>query len=534
MASQTIKVPDIGEYSNVDVIEIMVAVGDSVEEETPLIALETDKATMEVPAPMAGVVKKITVKEGDKVSEGDVILEVEAAGVASGPDKAEASAVSDPKTEVLAATSGSAPQPVAVPDIGEYSNVDVIEVCVAVGDEIKEEQPLLVLETDKATMEVPSSVAGKVTELKVKEGDKISQGDVILMATVVGGVNESASAKTEHAPVGDKPAADSKPEPSAQPAAVSEPTETVAPSGDVHAGPAVRRFARELGVDLSRVSGSGRKGRLTKEDVQKFVKSVMQGQGGSASAGGASFELLPDPVVDFAKFGEIETQPLSRIKKISGANLARNWVRVPHITFFEDADITGMEAFRKDKKTAAEKAGVKLTPMPFLVKAVAKALLDFPNVNSSLTADGEGQVLKKYVHVGFAVDTPKGLVVPVVRDADKKGLFEIAADMMDLIARGRKGQLKPADMQGGCFTISSLGNIGTTGFAPIVNMPEVGILGVSKAAMKPVFDGKDGFIPRLMLPISLSVDHRVVDGAEAGQFIATVAKYLSDLRELLL
>lgn len=525
MALEDIKVPDIGEYSNVDVIEVMVAVGDTFEPETPLIALETDKATMEVPSPVAGVVKKLIVKEGDKVSEGDVILAVQtqAAAEAAPVDKTQTPAKAQSQPTLAAAGDQ---QPVKVPDIGEYSDVDVIEVMVSVGDVIEPEQALIALETDKATMEVPAERGGKVVALKVKEGDKVSQGDVILM---VEATSASAEQPTE------QPA--SQPETEAVPAAVAQPAsapvaETIsAPSGDVHAGPAVRRFARELGVDLAKVTGSGRKGRIITEDVQQFVKSVMQSQGGGAA--GASLGLLPDPVVDFAKFGEIETQPLSRIKKISGANLARNWVRVPHITFFEDADITEMEAFRKAKKVDAEKAEVKLTPMPFLIKAVAKALQEFPDVNSSLSADGENLIVKKYVHVGFAVDTPNGLVVPVVRDADKKGLFDIARDMMDLISRGRKGQLKPTDMQGGCFTISSLGNIGTKGFAPIVNMPEVGILGVSKASMQPVYDGNQ-FVPRLMLPLSLSVDHRVVDGAQAGQFIVAIGKYLSDLRELLL
>jgi len=545
MAAKEVKVPDIGDYKNVDVIEVNVKPGDSIQAEDPIVTLETDKATMEVPAPFAGVVKDVKVKEGSKVSEGDLLITVEAEGEAATEDKAEAPAEPKaeekavekteeaPKAEKKPAASGGT-QEVKVPDIGDYKNVDIIEVNVSVGDTVTKEQPLITLETDKATMEVPSPADGKVKDIKVKEGGKVSQGDVILTLEGSGGT-EAPAAKAETPE--EQPAAakeEKAPAPAEKPAEQKEAAPSADADADLYASPSVRRLVREFDLDVSKITASGRKGRLTKEDVQSYVKNAMQ-SGGAVTSGGASLGLLPDPIVDFAKFGEVETQPLSRIKKISGANLARNWVRVPHIFFFEDADITDLEAFRAAKKQEAEKAGVKLTPVPFLVKAVAKALTKFPNVNSSLSADGQNQVLKKYVHVGVAVDTPNGLMVPVIRDADKKSILEIGADLMALIQKARDGKLSGADMQGGCFTISSLGGIGTTGFTPIVNMPEVAILGVSKAAMKPVYDeSTGGFVARLMMPLSLSVDHRVVDGAEAGQFIVAVAKYLSDLKEILL
>lgn len=531
MSITQINVPDIGEYSDVDVIEILVSVGDHIEAEDSIVTLETDKATMEIPSPAAGTVKEIVVKEGDKVSEGSVLIQLEDAGNSIESDSAseataDGSAQSDP-TETQSETSGTAStEPVVIPDIGEYSDVDVIEVHVKAGDQIELEAPLVTLETDKATMEIPAAVAGVVAEVSVKEGDKVSQGDVIAMLRSAGG---------QAKPTADTPKSDTAssqqvdtPKIEAEPA-----SEANVDNSSAHASPAIRRLARELGVDLAQVTATGRKGRVLENDIKKHVKAIMQGQGSTAGSSGAGLGLLPDPVVDFAKFGQVETKVLPRIKKISGANLARNWIRVPHITFFEDADITDLEAFRKDKKAAAEKVGVKLTPVPFIVKAVAKALTEFTNVNSSLSADGESQVFKQYVHVGVAVDTPNGLMVPVIRDADKKSIYQIAADLIELSGKARQGKLTSADMQGGCFTISSLGGIGTTGFMPIVNMPEAAILGVSKAAIKPVYDGAN-FIPRLMLPLSLSADHRLVDGAEAAQFLVAVARYLSDLRELVL
>jgi len=522
--AEDIKVPDIGEYSNVDVIEIMVQPGDTVAAEDSLIALETDKATMEIPAPKAGVVKAVTVKEGDKVSEGDVILSLEAEGSSAEAAPAETAVPAEASSSAPASSSG-APQVVNVPDIGEYSDVEVIEVLIKPGDELQEEASMVTLETDKATMDIPAPFAGTVAEVKLQEGDKVSQGDLIAMMTPAG-----ASPAAAPEPVAEKAAPAPAPEKTA-PAAAPQATPAVT-GGKAHASPAMRRLARELGVsELATVPATGRKGCITEEDLKQFVKGIVQS---AQSGGGAGLGLLPDPVVDFAKFGDIETQPLPRIKKISGDNLARNWVRVPHITFFEDADITELEAFRKGKKAAAEKAGVKLTPVPFIVKAVAKALSEFPNVNSSLSADGASQVFKQYVHVGVAVDTPKGLMVPVIRDADQKGIYDIARDLMEYSTQAREGKLKPESMQGGCFTISSLGGIGTKYFAPIVNMPEAAILGVSKADMKPIYDGNGGFTPRLMLPLSLSADHRVIDGAEAGKFIVTVAQYLSDIKELVL
>lgn len=426
-------------------------------------------------------------------------------------------------------------QEVRVPDIGEYSNVSVIEITVKVGDTIKEETPLITLETDKATMEIPSSAAGVVKEIAVKVGSKVSKGDLILKVEGAAGASpmgaDAPAEKKAAAPVAPAAATSTLTSPPVGEVSARQSRaegEGVKPSSDaeaIYASPAIRRFAREMGVDLSRVQGSGRKGRITEEDVKQLFK----GTGGSSV--GAGLNLLADPVVDFAKFGEVDVQPLSRIKKISGANLARNWVKIPHISFFEDADITALEEFRADKKAEAEKAGVKLTPVPFIVKAVAKALAKFPNVNSSL--QGDSQVFKKYVHVGVAVDTPNGLMVPVIKNADQKGIYQLARELAEFAAKAKDGKLTAADMQGGCFTISSLGGIGTQYFTPIVNMPEVAILGISKAQMKPVYDGQ-GFVPRLMLPLSLSVDHRAVDGAEAGRFVVTVAKYLSDLRELIL
>lgn len=522
MALQEILVPDIGEYSNVDVIDVLVKVGDRVAVEDSLVSLETDKATMEVPSPMAGVVKALAVKVGDKVSEGSLILKLE-----TEDSKIEAPKVEEAKTQASPVTeSAASTQTITVPDIGEYSNVDVIEVHVKAGDTVQAEDPLLTLETDKATMDIPAPFAGKITEVKVKVGDKISQGDAIAETSVSGKVTQPAEKSAEV----ESPAQKAQEAPKPAPMKAEVP---VAVSGaNAHASPGIRRLARELGVDITQVSATGRKGRILEEDLKGFVKRVMQSQGNGITAG-AGLNLLADPVVDFAKFGDIETVALSRIKKISGANLARNWVKIPHITLFEEADITDLEAFRHAKKAAAEKQGLKLTPVAFIVKAVAKALVDFPNMNASLAADGENLIVKKYVHVGVAVDTPNGLMVPVIRHADKKGLFEIAADLASLAKAARDGKLKPSEMQGGCFTISSLGGVGTTAFTPIVNMPEVGILGVSKAAMKPIYDGK-GFVPRLMLPLSLSVDHRVVDGAEGAQFVVKVAGYLADLRELLL
>lgn len=533
MALEDIKVPDIGEYSDVDVIEVLVNVGDEVAEEDSLLTLETDKATMEVPSPSAGKIAEVLVKEGDKISEGSLIFKME---VGASADTSSDSAPEEPAKEEAApaaepeAASPGGVEDLIIPDIGEYSDVDVIEVSVKEGDEVQEEDPLITLETDKATMEVPSPVVGKIVALSVKEGDKVSQGTVIGQIQMAG----SSAAPAAKAAPATKKEAPRKASPAPAPAAAESAAPESAGSANDYASPSVRRFARELGVELGKVpGGSGRKGRIMQEDVQKFVKSVMQGGGATSTGGGAGLGLIPDPVVDFAKFGEVESVPLTRIQKISGDNLHRNWVKVPHITFFEDADITECEKFRQAKKPHAEKLGVKVTPVAFILKAVAQALVEFPKMNSSLAADGQNLVMKKYINIGVAVDTPAGLMVPVIRDCANKGIYELAQDLMAMSLKARDGKLTAKDMQGGCFTISSLGNIGTQYFAPIVNMPEVGILGVSKSTTKPIWNGSE-FVPRLMLPLSLSVDHRVIDGAYAGKFVVAVAKYLSDLKELVL
>lgn len=422
-------------------------------------------------------------------------------------------------------------QTIAVPDIGEYKNVEIIEVLVKVGDILKKEASVMTLETDKATMEVPCPAAGKVAKLLIKVGDKVSQGSPMIELET-----ELGAAESVPKPVVASPTSPAAPAPVVAAPAVAQSVMVASKSESSlggYASPAIRRLAKALGVEVSEIPGSGRKGRITQEDVEKFVKSRLEMGGGSGNNISAGLNLLADPVVDFAKFGEIEEQPLSRIKKISGANLHRNWVKIPHITFFEDADISELEEFRSYKKTEAEKKGVKLTPVPFIVKAVAKALEAYPEINASLSSNGDKLILKKYVHIGVAVDTPNGLVVPVIRDANKKGIYEIAKDLTALSLKAREGKLTAADMQGGCFTISSLGGIGTQYFAPIVNMPEVGILGVSKAQTKPIWDGQS-FIPKLMLPLALSVDHRVIDGAYAAKFLVMVAQCLSDLKEIIL
>lgn len=518
MALQDVFVPDIGNYKNVDIIEVLVKIGDEIKAEQSLISLETDKATMEVPAPIAGIVKAIKVKVGDKVSQGDLILQVETMD-------AKATATPKEETKAEAPVQNDTPQELRVPDIGNYKNVNVIEVAIKVGDVIKKEQSLLTLETDKATMEVPSSMSGTITEIKIKAGDKVSQGDLI-------GLIKADSTSTTVTPTTQKQtastAAPSKPTP-AIPATIATPI--INNNGYIHAGPAVRQFARELGADLSRIGGTGMKGRLTREDVVRFVKAELTkaAQGG----GGAGLNLLPDPQVDFAEFGSVKIEKLPRIKKISGANLYRNWVRIPHITLFDEADITDLEALRKAKKAETEQQGIKLTPLAFLVKVVASSLKEYPLINSSLSNDGESLVHKDYVHVGVAVDTPNGLYVPVIRNADQKGILNIAKELSELSKRAKEGKIKPEEMKGGTFTISSLGSLGSTAFTPIINMPEVGILGVSKSEIKPKWDGAE-FKPRLMLPLSLSLDHRVVDGAEGARFLTFLSKALANLSELLL
>jgi len=549
------KVPDIGDYSNVPVIEILVKPGDTVTKDQGLVTLESDKATMEVPSSVAGVVKEIKVKVGDEISEGHVVALIESGDAAApAPAAAKAAPASAPAPAASVAAPVSAPaaapaggggvQEAKVPDIGDYTSVPVIEVLVKVGDTVTKDQGLVTLESDKATMEVPSSVAGVVKELKVKVGDEISEGHVVALIEAAG----SAPAPTPAVAKAAAPAP-SAPAPSPAPAAApvvaaSSPSsppinfgaDTVMPDKVPYASPAVRVFARELGVDLAQVKGSERKGRISKEDVQKYVKGVLSGATAApkaAGGGGVGLDLLPWPKVDFSKFGEVETKPLSRIQKISGANLARNWVLIPHVTHNDDADITELEALRVSLNKEYEKAGVKFTMLAFLIKAMVAALKKFPTFNASLDATGENLVLKKYYNVGFAADTPNGLVVPVLKDADKKGVVDIAKEMSALAAKARDGKLGPAEMSGGCISISSLGGIGGTSFTPIVNAPEVAILGVTKSAMKPVWDGK-AFQPRLILPLSLSYDHRVIDGALAARFTAYLGQLLADMRRAML
>ncbi len=516
-----VHVPDIG-GDEVEVTEIMVAIGDSIEEEQSLITVEGDKASMEVPAPFAGTLKEIKVAAGDKVSTGSLIMVFETAGSGA------------PAAPAAAAPAASAAKEVNVPDIGG-DEVEVTEIMVAVGDTVEEEQSLITVEGDKASMEVPAPFAGTVKEIKIAAGDKVSTGSLIMVFEVAGAAPAPAAAPAQAA----APAAAT---PKAEAPAAAAPAAT----GDfkendeyAHASPVVRRLAREFGVNLSKVKGSGRKSRILKEDVQNYVKEALKRlESGAAASGkgdGAALGLLPWPKVDFSKFGETEVQPLSRIKKISGANLHRNWVMIPHVTQWDNADITALEAFRKEQNAieAKKDTGMKITPLVFIMKAAAKALEAFPAFNSSLSEDGESLILKKYVNIGIAVDTPNGLVVPVFKDVNKKGIYELSEELMAVSKKARSGKLTAADMQGGCFTISSLGGIGGTAFTPIVNAPEVGILGVSKSEMKPVWNGKE-FEPRLQLPLSLSYDHRVIDGAEGARFITYLNACLSDIRRLVL
>jgi len=588
--AKEVKVPDVGGES-VEVIEVLVSEGDNVDAEDSLVTVESDKASMDIPAPFAGVVKSLKVKVGDKISEGDLLALMEAASGDSGDDSSSdadresaeksadessdssASKKSDadseskeeepekeaPKadTKPKKSSGGSKVIEVAVPDIGEDGEVDVIEVLVSEGDEVSEEDGLITLETDKATMDVPSPQAGKVKSLKVRVGDKVKQGSLVLELEIAGEDDSAEEAETETASKAESSSEASKraaKEEQAESKSESdsgsrserrEPPVPDHPLGRkgkadalVHASPAVRRVAREFGVDLSKVSGTGPKNRVLKEDVQEFVKyelSRPKASSAPASGGAGGLQVIAQPKVDFSKFGDIEEVEMSRIQRLSGPNLHRNWVTIPHVTQFDEADITELEAFRKgeNEQLAKRKADVKFTPLVFIMKALAKALAEFPEFNSSLHEDGEHLILKKYINIGIAVDTPKGLVVPVIRDVDKKGIVELSRELADVSIRARDGKLKSADMQGGCMSISSLGGIGGTAFTPIVNAPEVAILGVSKSDFKPVWNGKE-FEPRLMLPLSLSYDHRVIDGALAARFTVYLSSVLADIRKIIL
>jgi pyruvate dehydrogenase E2 component (dihydrolipoamide acetyltransferase) len=552
--------PDIGDFHDVEIIEILVQPGDKVEAEDPLITLESDKASMEIPSPQAGTVAELKVALGDRINQGDLLLTLAAAdagGVepvaaaeavepqaaanpAEPPAAAEAATAADAVPETVAAGEAVDEQ-VMLPDIGDFKDVEIIELLVAPGDVVDVEQSLLTLESDKATMEIPTPFAGTVKSLAVGVGDKVNRGDPIAVVTRTAAPSRAAAvepaaaappeAATVETPSVEATRAPGEKEPLRRPV-VARPSD--APRSNAHASPGVRRFARELGVDLGYVPGSGPKGRITKEDVQAFVKRALaEGSAAAAPASGGALQLPTMPVVDFSKFGEIEEQELGRIKKLSGAHLHRAWLNVPHVTQFDEADITELEAFRKAQKDEAAKADVRLTFMPFLMKALCKALGEYPHFNASLSADGERLILKKYVHIGVAVDTPNGLVVPVIRDVDKKGVFDLARDLGEMSAKARAGKLGPADMQGGCISISSLGGIGGTQFAPIVNAPEVAILGVSRAEMQPKWNGSE-FTPRLMMPFSLSYDHRVIDGAEGVRFTSYLGQLLADIRRLLL
>ncbi|NCH55918.1 pyruvate dehydrogenase complex dihydrolipoyllysine-residue acetyltransferase [Cronobacter muytjensii] len=527
-AAKEVNVPDIG-GDEVEVTEILVKVGDNVEAEQSLITVEGDKASMEVPAPFAGTVKEIKINTGDKVSTGSLIMVFEVAGAA--PTAEAKPQVTEQAATAPAAAAGA--KDVNVPDIGG-DEVEVTEVLVKVGDKVTAEQSLITVEGDKASMEVPAPFAGTVKELKVNVGDKVSTGSLIMVFEVEGAAPAAAPAKQEAA----APAPAAKAEkPAAAPAKAEGKSEFAENDAYVHATPLIRRLAREFGVNLAKVKGTGRKGRILREDVQAYVKdAVKRAEAAPAAAtGGGIPGMLPWPKVDFSKFGEVEEVELGRIQKISGANLSRNWVMIPHVTHFDKTDITDLEAFRKQQNAEAEKRklDVKFTPVVFIMKAVAAALEQMPRFNSSLSEDGQRLTLKKYINIGVAVDTPNGLVVPVFKDVNKKSITELSRELTTISKKARDGKLTAGEMQGGCFTISSIGGLGTTHFAPIVNAPEVAILGVSKSAMEPVWNGKE-FVPRLMLPISLSFDHRVIDGADGARFITIINNTLSDIRRLVM
>jgi len=555
---EKIQVPDIGDEQEVEVIEILVAPGDEVSENDSLIVLESDKAAMEIPSPRAGVIKEILVKVGDQVSQGVDIVSMESGADAeadsqepaaeeaaaketdketSEPPAKQESTESQAEEPAPAAAATSSVIDVKVPDLGGDSDVEVIEILVAEGDDISEEDGLVTLESDKAAMDVPSPAAGKVRAIKMKVGDKVNEGSLILELETAGdapAVSGPANApeKEESSPA-QAPVSESKPAASV-PAPAAEPSSAVASAGgEVYAGPAVRKMARELGVDLSQVPGSGSRGRIVKEDVDAYVKGIMQGgaKPGSAASGGAGIPGIED--IDFSQFGEIEEVEMTKLHRVTSQNMSRNWLNVPHVTQFDETDITELEEFRQAQKAMAEKKGIKLTPLPFIVKACARALEEYPQFNVSLHSSGTKLIQKKYVNIGVAVATPAGLMVPVVKNADQKSIWEIAAEIAELSAKAKDRKLTKDDMQGACFTVSSLGNIGGSGFTPIVNAPEVAILGVSKASVKPVYMNNE-FVPRTMLPFALSYDHRAVNGVDGGMFCTYLGSLLNDIRLLAL
>jgi len=549
--SQKILVPDVG-GEEVEIIEICFAVGDSLEADEGILTVETDKASMDIPAPFAGTLSALLVNVGDKIKEGDIIAEMTAAGETASAEAAPAEAVVETPAPVVeeatvaaeaapvaAVATAGAVIDVAVPDIGEDGEVDVIDVLVAVGDVIEAEDGLITLETDKATMDVPSSHAGTVKEVLINVGDKVKLGSLVIKLETSSGAPVEAVAPVAEKVVEAPKAAPAPAAKKAAPVPHHPQAGTVASSGSIYTSPSIRRLAREFGVDLTLVKGTGNKGRILKEDVQSYVKYELSrpkaNAGSSVAAGEGGLQVVSAKAIDFSKFGEIETKALTRIQKISGPFLHRNWVTIPHVTQFDEADITNVEAFRKEQNVICEKKklGFKITPLVFILKAAADALREFPTFNSSLSEDGESLILKKYIHIGVAVDTPNGLVVPVVRDVDKKGIHQLSRELLEISIKARDGKLKAADMQGGCFTISSLGGIGGTAFTPIVNAPEVAILGVSKSEMKPKWNGKD-FEPKLMLPLSMSYDHRVIDGALAARFTVHLSNVMSDIRTLIL
>jgi pyruvate dehydrogenase E2 component (dihydrolipoamide acetyltransferase) len=540
-----VRVPDIGDFDHVDVIDILVKPGDVIKAEDPLITLESEKATMDIPAPSGGTVLAINVAVGDQIAEGALILTLApaAGGVAVSEVIAAPAAVPKPAAPVAAAAPVATPAPAAapaasgatrtleirIPDIGDFDNVDVIDIIVKPGDTVRVEDPLLTVESEKATMDIPAPVAGVVESVSAAVGDKVSEGDVIVVLRVT---DDAVAAPIAPVSVPTPPV--SMPKAPATRVAPSSPPQAVT-SSKAHASPSVRKFARELGVDIALVYGRGNKGRILKEDVQAHVKEVMRGTRGHAGGAAANtgFSLPAAPVIDFTKFGEIEVTPLNKIRRLTGQNLHRSWVTVPHVFQLDEADITELEAFRKSKADEAEQKGTKLTLLAFLVKAAVVGLKKFPDFNASLSPDGESLVHKKYFHIGIAVNTDNGLMVPVIRDVDKKGLYELALEVRDLSKKARERKLMPAEMQGACFTISSLGGVGGTAFTPIINLPEVAILGVSPSSMKPVWRGNE-FVPRLMLPFTLSYDHRVIDGVAAAQFTRYLTTVLGDIRHILL